>query len=125
MQNFLKMKNSQDASKFEANVQNELLKKYVSEDFVRKDDVNIKDVSAILKHIRIQNTNNVIIAHLNINSIAPKLDAINTIITDNIDIMIFGETKLDDSYTTAQLLIPGFRKPFRLGRNANAMVVVY
>ena len=41
--------------------------------------------------------NNVIIAHLNVNNFASKLDAIKTIITDNIDIIIFGETKLDDS----------------------------
>ena len=32
--------------------------------------------------------------------------------------MVFGETKLDDSYAMAQLLIDGFGKPFRLDRNA-------
>ena len=32
--------------------------------------------------------------------------------------MIFSETKLDNSYPMAQLLIDGFRKPFRLDRNS-------
>ena len=32
--------------------------------------------------------------------------------------MVFGETKLGDSYPMAQLLIDGFGKPFRLDRNA-------
>ena len=31
--------------------------------------------------------------------------------------MIFGETKIDDSYPTAQLMIEGFKAPFRLDRN--------
>ena len=49
---------------------------------------------------------------------AIKLDAIKLIIPDNVDIMIFSETKLDASYPTAQLLINGFSKPFRLDRNS-------
>ena len=32
--------------------------------------------------------------------------------------MVFGETKLDDSYPMAQLLIDGFGNPIRLDRNA-------
>ena len=50
--------------------------------------------------------------------ITAELDTIKTVIPGNVDIMIFGETKLDDSYPSAQLLIEGFRKPFRLDRNA-------
>ena len=49
---------------------------------------------------------------------APKLDAIRTIVPGNVDIMVFSETKLDDSYPTTQLLIEGFGKPFRLVKNA-------
>ena len=33
--------------------------------------------------------------------------------------MVFGETKLDSSYPTAQLMIEGFKKSFRSDRNAN------
>ena len=36
----------------------------------------------------------------------------------NVDIMIFCETKIDDSYPMAQLLIDGFGKPFRQDRNS-------
>ena len=59
-----------------------------------------------------------IIVHLNVNFFAMKLDAIKRIIPGNVDIMVFGETKLDDSHPIAQLLIEGFAKPFRLDRNA-------
>ena len=59
-----------------------------------------------------------IIGHLNVNFFAMKLDAIKTIIPGNVDIMVFSETKLDDSHPIAQILIEGFAKPFRLDGNA-------
>ena len=60
-----------------------------------------------------------LIGHLNVNFFAVKLVAIKTIIPGNVDIIILGGTKLDSSYPTAQLMIEGFKKPFRLDRNAN------
>ena len=57
------------------------------------------------------------IGHFNVIFFAAKLDAIKIIIPGNVDIMVFRETKLDDSYPVAQLLIDGFSKPFRLDRN--------
>ena len=72
----------------------------------------------ILNQIRTKYLHNLIIAHLNVNSLASKLDAIKTIIPGNIDIMIFSETKLDASYPTAQLMIDGYKTPFRLDRNS-------
>ena len=62
--------------------------------------------------------NRVIFGHLNVNFFASKVDAIRTIIPDNLDIMVFNETKIDASYPDAELLIRGFRKPFRKDRNA-------
>ena len=78
-----------------------------------------KDVAQVLKEIRIKNLNWVIIGHLNVNFFAAKIDAIRTIMPGNVDIMVFTETKLDDSYPTAQLFIEGFGMPFRLDRNDN------
>ena len=51
-----------------------------------------------------------------------KVDAFKSSIPCNVDIMVFGVTKLDDSYPMVQLLIEGFAKPFRLGRNAVVVV---
>ena len=92
--------------------------KYVSEKFVKRNDINHREVSEVLKQIRIKNVNKVIIGHLNVNCFAVKLDAIKIIIQDNVDIMIFSETKLDASYPMAQLMMEGFRNPFRLDRNS-------
>ena len=63
-----------------------------------------------MKQIRVGNVNRVIIGHLNVNFFAMKLDAVKTIFPGNVDIMVFGETKLDDSHPIAQLLIEGFAK---------------
>ena len=96
-----------------------ILHKYVSGEFLDKHDVSNQEVAQLLNDIRIANINRVIIGHLNVNFFASKLDAIKTFIPGNLDVMICGETKLDVSYPTAQLLINGFRRPFRLDRNSH------
>ena len=92
---------------------------YTSENVFANSDVNPQEVSQILRQCRIDNSNNVIIAHLNMNHFAKNLDMINTIIPGNVDIIIFGETKLDSSYPTSQFLMDGFSKPYRQDRNCN------
>ena len=79
--------------------------------------MNPRDVSEILKNIRVNNLHKVIVTHLNVNSFSNKFDAIKTVIPGNVDVMIFSETKLDDSHPTSEFLIDGFSTPFRLDRN--------
>ena len=95
-----------------------LFQKYVCKEFCHKEYINHQEVSLILKKIRIENINRVIISHLNVNFFAVKIDSIRTIVSGNIDIMVFSETKIDASYPTTQLKIDGFKKPYRLDRNA-------
>ena len=77
------------------------------------------DCGKTLGELRVQNVGNVIIAHLNINSIRNKFDNLVELIGDNIDILIIGETKLDESFPANQFRIDGFKKPYRKDRNAN------
>ena len=94
-----------------------LFQKYISNEFCNKEYISYQEVSLVLKKIRIENINRVIISHLNVNFFAVKLDSIRTI-SGNMDIMVFTETKIDASYPTSQLKIDGFKKPYRLDRNA-------
>ena len=48
---------------------------------------------------------------LNVNSFADKCDSMKPIIPGNIDVMVIGESKLDDSYPISQFLIDGFSEP--------------
>ena len=61
--------------------------KYLSDAFLNKEDIDYQEVSKPLPQIRIQNLNNVIIAHLSANWFAPKLDTIKTIITGYSDFL--------------------------------------
>ena len=98
------------------NVSNE---KYLSDLFIKKEDVNHQDISGILKEIRVKNLNRIIIGHLNVNSLAAKIDSLKVIIPGNIDVMVITESKLDDSYPNSQFFIDGFSEPYRLDRNVN------
>ena len=88
-------------------------------------DLNVSDEGVnnapdtILNNIRLKWAKNVIIGHLNINSLANKFDALKCIIKDKLDILIIGETKLDHTYPERQFHIDGYNKPYRLDRNCN------
>ena len=75
------------------------------------------DASLILKKLRISNKNSLLIAHLNINSIRNKLEALKCLISKNIDILIIAETKIDETFPTNQFLIDGYMPPLRADRS--------
>ena len=75
------------------------------------------DASLILKKLRLHNKNSLLIAHLNINSIRNKLEALKCLISKNIDILIIAETKIDETFPTNQFLIDGYMPPLRADRN--------
>ena len=72
-----------------------------------------------LKELRQKNLNRPIIAQLNINSIRNKFQFLEKEICANLDILLISESKLDDSFPSAQFLLDGFSKPCRLNRCSN------
>ena len=71
-----------------------------------------------LMEMKAQSSDKLILGHLNINSIRNKFEALKFIIGNNIDILLISETKLDDSFPSAQFLIKGFSAPYRFDRNS-------
>ena len=67
--------------------------------------------------MRLNCKNNLIIAHLNINSIRNKFDLLKELISNNIDILVISETKLDPSFPPGQFYIDGYMSPIRADRN--------
>ena len=55
-------------------------------------------------------------AQLNISSIRNKFRFLEKDICANLDILLISETKLDDSFPSAQFLLDGFSKPYRPDR---------
>ena len=86
---------------------------------VDNDDFRAKnsDKNNNLSFIRKGNSNRLVIGHIHINSIRNKFDNLVQQITNNIDILMISETKLDSSFPEGQLLIPGYSSPYRLDRN--------
>ena len=68
--------------------------------------------------MKIQCPEMIIIGHLNINSIRNKFDALSFITDTNIDILLISETKLNDSFLSAQFRLKGFCTPYRIDRNS-------
>ena len=58
-------------------------------------------------------------AQLNINSMRNNFLFLEKDICANLDILLILETKLDDSFSSAQSLLDGFSKPYRLDRCSN------
>ena len=76
------------------------------------------DPSRNIENIRSKNTNRLIIAQLNINSLRYKFDSLVKILRSNIGIPLISETKIDSSFPTAHFKIEGYTT-YRLDRNSN------
>ena len=76
-------------------------------------------VKSVLKRLRSNHPQQIIIGHLNINSIRNKFDIMKPMLMHDLDIFMVTETKLDDSFPVSQFNVEGFSTPFRLDRNKN------
>ena len=79
----------------------------------------ISDPFKKLKNTKLKNPNRLIIAQLNINSVRNKLDSLVRMLDNNLDILLFSETKIVSSFPAAQFQIESYTT-YRLDRNANS-----
>ena len=54
---------------------------------------------------------------LNINYVANKFNQLKELVLKFVEILVFTETKLDDSFLNLQFSVDGFSEPFRIDRN--------
>ena len=79
--------------------------------------INEDDPKASLQALKAKNVDRPIVAHININFLASKFEPLESLIKDNIDILLVSETKLDETFPSGQFVIKGYGKPIRLDRN--------
>ena len=79
----------------------------------------IINCKSTLKTTRDDNLNKLIFAHLNINSIRNKFEELISQVKGTVDFQMISETKIDDSFPIANLLIDGFSQPYRIERNSS------
>ena len=72
------------------------------------ESLNEENAHEILLNLRKKNVDRVIVGTLNINTVLGKLDQLQVIIDNSVDILTIQETKLDKSVTTEQLMIQGY-----------------
>ena len=68
-----------------------------------------------LKEVHLKNLHRIVLAHLNINSLRNKFDALVEQVSGNA-VLVLSETKIDESFSESQFKIPGFCTSFRLDR---------
>ena len=73
----------------------------------------------VLNDVREKNINRTIIGQLNINSIRNKFHFLESEASKHLGILLISETKIDVSFPSAQFLLDGFSRPYRLDRFAN------
>ena len=67
-----------------------------------------------------------IMAHININSLRNKFDMRTNSFSEQIDILMISETKLDDTFPQALYHLKDFSNPYRLDINSHAgRILVY
>ena len=89
-------------------------------------DSEVPNSSEILKKVKLNNVNRLVIRNININSLRNKYEYLKTQIKGNIDILVITESKLDKSFPTQQFAIEGYSLPYRFDRNINGGgVVIY
>ena len=90
-------------------------------------DSNDDKQTNTLKNARIKHPKKVCLSHININSIRNKLDSLFEFTYGLVDFLAVSETKLDSSFPTGQINLPGFRTPFRKdlsGKSGGLLVYV-
>ena len=63
---------------------------------------------------------NIILSYINVNSIRNKLDDLKFLLGKSLDIICISETKLDETFPTAQFAIEGFNKSYLLDITSNS-----
>ena len=78
---------------------------------------DIKDAKKGLKEIKLQSPDKLILGYLNISLVRNKFEALTYIIDNNIDLLLISETKLYDSFPTAQFQMKGLSVPYKYDGN--------
>ena len=68
--------------------------------------------------MRRETSNNLVFAHINMNSLGNKFALLVDQVKGNMDVLMIFETKIDDSFPLENFLISGFIKAYRLHRDS-------
>ena len=76
-----------------------------------------EDVKSSPWSLKLRNANPLICGQININSIRNKFEPLLfyiSLVSNNIDVLLISETKIDNTFPVSQFCVPGYSVPFRL-----------
>ena len=97
------------------------IQKNLTYEFLILDKVAIakKDLKSSLGSLNLRNVNRLIFGQININSIRNNFELPFSFVSNNIDVLLIHETKIDNTFPVSQFCVPGYSVPFRLERTGN------
>ena len=72
-----------------------------------------------MKALRSDDSNKLIFAHVNINSIRNKFEFLSTQVKGTIDVLMVSEKKVDNRFPVGNFVTDGFSTPYRLDCDSN------
>ena len=83
------------------------------------------DIAQILKGLRLSNPKNVRLSYLNVKTIRDKLENLQEIIKQDVDVLAVAETKADSSFSSAHFFLDGYLSLYRLdiSRDSDGLLV--
>ena len=76
-------------------------------------------VKSSLCNLKLRNLNRLIFGQININSIRNKFELLFSLVSNNIDVLLISETKIDNTFPVSQFYVPGYSVQYRLDRTEN------
>ena len=84
-----------------------------------------EDVESSLCSLKLKNVNRLIFGQININSIRNKFELLFALVSNNIDVLLISETRIDYTFPVSQFCEPGYSVPFRLEAQETEEVLCY
>ena len=108
------------------NTSNFQSQKSLTYEFLTLDEtVKEEDVKSSFCNLKLRNLNRLIFGQININSIRNKFELLFSLVSNNIDVLLISETKIDNTFPVSQFCVPGYSVPFRLDRQETEEVLCY
>ena len=115
------MNDDHDKEMLDKNTNNFQGQKSLTYEFSTLDKVATEeeDVKPCLCRLKLRNVNRLIFGQTNINSIRNNSELLFSLVSNNNDVLLISETKIDNAFPVSQFCVPGYSIPFRLDRTGN------
>ena len=109
------MNDVHDKEMLDENTSNFLIQKSPTYEFSTLDET-VKEEEGVKSSL---NLNRLIFGQININSIRNTFELLFSLVSNNIDVLLISETKIDNTFPVSQFYVPGYWVPYRLDRTEN------